>query len=351
LPDEEKDFLLPDDLSATPAPRGFPAGQMVACEECLRANPPTRMRCLYCGVPLPSTETTAALRRPVLRPLEEWERGFNVVLLPRAAKEISAQSLGEACDLLRLERTHLQELVSANCALPLALVRSAEEADLITERLGALGFSVETFPDEALAPATQTPRRIRALDVAHPSHVVGRTSVEDAGCAIAWTEVALLVVGRIYTRRIELEERPERFKARNEIKEARELASDEAVLDIHTFADDGDRASWRIMADGFDYSCLGERKTLLARDNFVTLVKLLRERATAHAFDEDYGRVRQLLSAAWPPQEHTQSRGLRRERPGKFNTEALTIVSNETQFTRYSRLRRLLRRRELQRGT
>ena len=52
-------------------------------------------------------------------------------------------------------------------------------------------------------------------------------------------------------------------------------------------------------------------------------------------------RMAQRL-AAWPPAEHTESLGLRRERPGRFNTEAATVVTNEAQFTRYSRLRRRL---------
>ena len=44
-------------------------------------------------------------------------------------------------------------------------------------------------------------------------------------------------------------------------------------------------------------------------------------------------------------ERHTGSRGLRRERPGKYNIEAVTQTSNENQYTRYSRLRRLLSQR------
>jgi hypothetical protein len=48
--------------------------------------------------------------------------------------------------------------------------------------------------------------------------------------------------------------------------------------------------------------------------------------------------VRHLLSAAWPLAEQNKSGGLRRESFGKFNVEAITVVSNEAQFTRYARL-------------
>ena len=66
--------------------RPFAPEQMVACEECLRANPPTRMACLYCGRKLPQTPQGTALQRPALKKLEEWEHGFNVVTLAPAAR-------------------------------------------------------------------------------------------------------------------------------------------------------------------------------------------------------------------------------------------------------------------------
>lgn len=346
MPDEKKELLRLEDFAAVQdESRGFSADQMVACEQCVRANPPTRLNCLYCGASLPVTAESASLRRPSLRPLEEWERGFNVLLLPEASKEFPAESLAEAASLLRLEEAQLHEMVGAGCALPLARAASADEAGLLATRLRALGFSTETFTDEELAPEACRPKRIRALELAGET-LSGRTSTGNVEDGIAWRDVALLVAGRLYTRRIELEERQGRFKARGAIAESREVATDEAVLDIYF---DGERlAVWRITSDNFDYSCLGERKTLLAKDNFNTLIALLRERAPVeHLFDDYYGRVRHLLSAAWPPQERTESRGLRRERPGKFNTEAVTTVGNEMQFTRYSQLRRLLRRRAL----
>ncbi|HVF57149.1 MAG TPA: hypothetical protein VM934_13420 [Pyrinomonadaceae bacterium] len=350
MPDEEKESIAFDDRAPTrDGPRAFSAEQLIACEECLRANPPTRMRCLYCGAPLPSTEATETHRRPTLRPLEEWERGFNVVLLPRGAEEVSAESFAEASRLLRTEREKLQEIVRANCALPLARAASDEEADLIRKRLGALGFGVEIFQDEMLSPTGAPPKRIRALELTGEA-LSGWANVGEASHSIDWPNIALVVAGRIYTRRVELEERQGRFKARGEIAEARELAVDQAVLDIHAFDGDTDDV-WRIMADNFDYSCLGEHKTLLARDNFVTLAEALRGRASAGAFDDDYARLRHLLAVAWPPDERKESHGLRRERPGRFNTEAVTTISNEMQFTRYSRLRALLRRRELSNNT
>ena len=321
---------------ANAAPRRFTAEELVACERCARANAPTRMNCLYCGARLPVTEQSAALRRPVLKKLEEWESGFNVVILPRARAELSPEEIAEAAALLRLDAGRLAEMIESRRALPLARTSSAEEVELISKRLGVLGLSVEVFADEVLA---KQPARVRALALDDDA-LICQEDPDAEPRRLRWSEIALFVTGRVVTKRVEVAERQAKLSNRSRIVEARELATDEAVLDIYAIEET--EKGFRIMADGFDYSCLGAAKRLLARDNFNALVEALRERAPHAAFDDEYARLRGLLSAAWPPSERTGSLGVRRERAGRYNTEAVTIVSNETQFTRYARLRRVL---------
>jgi len=106
--------------------------------------------------------------------------------------------------------------------------------------------------------------------------------------------------------------------------------------------------TWRIASRSFDFSCLGEKKKLLAAENFVTLVQTLRERAPAATFDDSYPQLRKLLTAVWPMVQQTSGGGWRRMRPGKFNVQAVTTTNNEAQFTRYSRLRHYLQLQGLQ---
>lgn len=317
---------------ADAAPRPFAHAEMVACEACLRANAPTRMSCLYCGAVLPANERSAALRRPTLKKLEEWERGFNVVLLPHARASLKPGALDEAAALLRLDAARLDEIVASGGALPLARAASAEEAELVVSRLGAHGLAAEVFTDELLARA---PARVRALDF-EEGGLVCRQGPEAGPRRVRFEDIALLVTGRIVVRRVEVAERRTRFGGGSEVVESRELASDELVLD---FYESGGGEGFRVMSAGFDYSCLGARKGLLAAENFRTLVVTLRGLAEAAAFDDDYTRLRPLLADVWPPAEHTASLGLRREGAGRVNTEAVTTVSNEAQFTRYARLR------------
>lgn len=338
--DEFAEFSGEPELTATSdAPRRYAPDELIACEDCLRANAPTRMNCLYCGAALPVTERTAELRRPTLKKLEEWEQGISIILLPRGGAGATHEVIEEAASFLRLESSRLMQIIEALCALPLARAASNEEAELITKRLGALGLKVEAIPDEFLK---RRPMRARALAFDQDA-LVCFSSLDAEPVRLPWTKVALLVVGRVVTRRVEVTERQARLSSRSDIVESRELADDESALDIYAKGDEGEGV--RIMANNFDYSCLGEGKGLLARDNFGALVEALCARSRSATLDEDYVRMRGLLSVVWPPTESTESLGLRRERPGKFSTEAVTIISNETQFTYYARLRlRLLTR-------
>jgi hypothetical protein len=108
---EEKEFNLAEDLPPPSDSRRFAPEEMVACESCSRANPPTRMRCLYCGVKLPETQGAATMMRPALRPLEVWEQGFNVVLTQAVTGGAlaSSEARAEVSMLLRMEAGLLEE--------------------------------------------------------------------------------------------------------------------------------------------------------------------------------------------------------------------------------------------------
>lgn len=336
----ERDDELPlheeDAVDALPSVRAFAHAQMVACEACLRANPPTRMNCLYCAAALPADASGEDLRRPTLRPLEVWEQGFNVALVSRAKVE-DVSGLTEAAALLRLDAVELREMTHARMPLPLARAATLDEATLVYRRLLGFGWPVEIIPDGELRVETEAQKRIRKLEIGADA-LAGWPSVEAEGASIEWKHLTLLVAGRISRKRIEVEERRgggTRRGAEGEVVEAREFYEDESTLDLY-FA--GSVAGWRIMAENFDYSCLGAAKSLTALENFKRLVETLRARAPRARYDDSYGRVRHYLKYAWPLAEQTEAGNLRRVRPGRYNAEAVTSVTNETQFTRYGRL-------------
>jgi hypothetical protein len=139
---------------------------------------------------------------------------------------------------------------------------------------------------------------------------------------------------------MEIKERMSR-KKENEILETNEFFRDEVVIDFYTAAHS---FTWRIGASGFDFSCLGNEKTLVANENIARLQRLIVAKSVNARFDDSYQRVRNVLELVWSTQPETQSSGWRRERPGKLSVGVATTKSNESQFTRYSRLRYYLLR-------
>jgi hypothetical protein len=325
--------------SQPPQPHRFASEEMLKCEACQRANAPTRSSCLYCGAALPQTEASAALQRPALRPLEKWERGYNTVVAPRQSELIGEDALTELASLLRLDRAELRRILSSEEVLPVCRAATAEEASLVERKLKALGLRrVWTVADEDLRTEELTPKRVRAIELTEEALVLHPTGGGAPG-SLKWDEVLLFIVGRLMVRRVSIEERRgSRRREEQEILSASETHEDEAVLDIYS-AETG----WRIAAAHFDFSCLGERKGLVAARNFPALVHELRKLAPRAGYDDSYRSVRGALSLVWKPEQSVEARGLKRERPGKYSTETMTTSGNEAQLTRYSLLRLYLR--------
>ena len=314
-------------------PLGFPAEQMIRCEECLRANPPTRVSCLYCVAPLPVTEASVRLRKPVLRQPEKHQLGYNNILLP--ASPVSTEVVDEAATLLKLSMENMQQLMSQSVPVPVARTGSREEADLVTLRLRDLGLSCLTVSDEELGLSfSETPvKRVRAMSFEDEHVLIYHSGSEQA--SFNWSDVILILPARLIETRMEIKERMSR-KKENEILETNEFFRDEVVIDFYTAAHS---FTWRVGASGFDFSCLGSEKALVANENIARLQSLIVAKAVKARFDDSYQRVRNLLELVWSTQPETQSSGWRRERPGKLSVGVATTKSNETQFTRYSRLR------------
>ena len=315
-------------------PQGFSAEQMIRCEECLRANPPTRVSCLYCVAPLPVTEASARLRKPVLRQPEKHQPGYNSILIP-LDRAVSSETINETATLLKLSSENVQALMSQSVPMPVARTASREEAELVTERLRELGLSCSTFSDEdlGLSFSDNTLKRVRGMrfdDDFLTIQLAGGDEVE-----VRWTDVILILPGRVIETRIEVTERLTR-KPEKELLDTSEFFRDETVIDFYTATHS---FTWRVGASGFDFSCLENEKALIANENIARLQRVLVTRAVNAQFDDGYHRVRNLLELAWSTQQENQSSGLRRSGPGKLSVGLSATKSNETQFTRYSRLR------------
>jgi hypothetical protein len=327
LPKDNENIRLPQfGPLETAEPQGFAPEQMIRCEECLRANPPTRINCLYCSAPLPLTESSARLRRPMLRPPEKHELGYNTIVLPRN-EALAPDAIGDAASFLKLEPADLERLLAERVPLPVARTASRDEAELVADRVAELGLRAFTLRDEGCVTRVRSLSFDEATLFMNPGQITNEVDV-------SWSNLTLIVTGRIVEKRVEVKEVKSRG-AENEILDTSELFSDEAVIDIYSSTHS---ETWRVSANGFDFSCLGSRKTLLANENIATLQDVLVANATNARLDDSYNRRRPLLDLVWAAEQETKSNGWRRECPGKLTLGMSTIHSSENQFTRYSRL-------------
>ena len=327
MPKDNENIRLPLIGPVEPSePQGFTPDQMITCDECLRANPPTRINCMYCSVPLPMTESSARLRRPLLRRPEKHQLGYNTIYLP-GVERLTAEAVSEAASLLKLKELDLERILGEGVPLPLARTASREEAELILDRLQEFGLRVVTLIDEGSV------KRVRSMAFDDSQLVLNAGHPTDE-VVVPWSNVILLVLARLVEKRVEVKEVSSR-RAENEILDASEFYTDETVIDFYLSPRS---ETWRISARGFDFSCLGKGKALTTNENMTRLQSRLVTHATNARLDDSYKRLQPLLDLVWGPEQETKSSGWRRERPGKLSLGMATINSNESQFTRYSRL-------------
>ncbi len=331
LKDNENIPFLDGDPLAPSEPQGFAHDEMVRCDVCLRSNPPTRANCLYCAAALTTIRKTVEPRAITLKPVDDSVLGYNAILLPTSANDFATEKLQTAAQLLKLSAAELQRIIAAAEPLPLARTETREEAELITRKLMDLGCSTTVVSDAELglsAAAVQI-RAGKSTDAGITLKQIGG----DAGTELSWSQIALIVSGRLITKRVESAEQKGK-RGEKEITEAREFFADEPVMDLYA---NGRDECFRITANSFDYSLLPQRG-FIAGENFASLLNLIRTRASTANHNDSYLSVRPALDGVWPSGQRTGSGGWRRERPGKYSVEAVMESNNVSQFTRYSRL-------------
>ncbi len=334
MPKDNENIPMPNDGPAPELPvRSFTPEQMVRCESCLRANPPTRANCLYCGSALPAQSAAHVLQKPALRPLEKWEHGYNNILTPPAAN-LTESCLAEIANFLRLEKEELQRIVASELPLPLARSSNKEDAELIQQRMRTAQLASLIVADASLG--LDPSLKLRALEF-RDEGLHAYQSPQAQPQKIPWDDFVLIVSGRLMRKRVELQE--ERKRSENRVLEADQFFADENVIEL--FASNA-AAPYRIASGSFDFSCLAEKKRLIAAENMSILVEVVRERVPGIIYDQTYNAVRKALEPVWRSEQQNESTGWRRGRPGKYSLGTVTETSNESQFSRYSRLRYFL---------
>src|SRR6185503_6614593 len=141
--------------------------------------------------PLPLTEASAPLRKPVLRPPEKHQLGYNNILLPQD-QAVSAEMSSEAATLLKLSEENFQEILSHALALPVARTASREEAELVGERLRDLGMRSLMLSDQELGLTDNAVKRVKSM-IFEDEYLVIQQSGTAEEIIVQWTDVVLII--------------------------------------------------------------------------------------------------------------------------------------------------------------
>ncbi|HTH37992.1 MAG TPA: zinc ribbon domain-containing protein, partial [Pyrinomonadaceae bacterium] len=309
----------------------FDLDELLTCPKCGKQNPPNRSSCLYCTARLEMPARYETAVRLNLRPLEGWENGFNIVYVPPAAKPDRAA----IARYLKYEPELLGEMLDAGSPFPLARIESGADADLAVKNLKVLGLKAKVVKDVDLKIGKPN-IRLRSIEFGDES--VALTSFNTAEVTRFGSDsIALIVTGRIVESKAESVEK--RKKKERKVLDESSTSSDEMLIDLYTKES---IQGWRLAARGFDFSGLGKSKKLLAKDNLETLLKMLRSFASSAVFIDEYAARMNTLTSVWDIERRTDFEGLKRSGVGKMGFGNVVRTSNLTQFTKYSRLQRLM---------
>jgi hypothetical protein len=299
------------------------------CPRCRRRTAVARGTCIYCGETLPISKLTSA---PPQRNLDAAEHAFNTILEPprSLATEAAITALSSA---LKIEASEASEMIAANKRLPIARSQTRQEAEMIAALVRGCGLRAFVVADEELAVERELTRarRITIND--------GELAVQHTGgvLTIAASDIKLIVIGSLRQSRVDYSEglTGMRTQSANVLATA-EFRSDETLLDVYSGSLE---ESFRLRADGFDYSGLVAPLSFRAELNFQAALRVLEQTASHTIVDRDFARIRRLLGRAWPERTHNEARGLKRTgiayRPVALSS---ITIDNRDQFERYSRL-------------
>ena len=327
--DLQSDGLLPFDPRIQTENIAFDPKELVACSGCGRMNPPNRLSCIYCARELEIKTDDLTSIKPGLRKLELWEQGFNLMLREREPRaEANTEKIAA---LLSIEIVDLRLILDANTVLPLARVESHNAAAYLKDALERFGLNCLVLPDTELG-AERPPVRLKGIDFSDRGLEL-KTFNTGAVVEVEPNDLALLVPGIIIASRVDALEKKRR--GRSEVLTGTTTSSDESILDIYTRQDSG---GFRVHLAGFDFSCLGEDKGLVAGENLRRLIVRLKDHAPDVKPVENYASVRGSLGYVWEVESRNDPQGLQRAGFGRLEFGSVAATSNLNQFTKYSRL-------------
>jgi hypothetical protein len=309
---------------------GFSEEQMISCEGCGRHNPPNRLRCMYCSHALEIDPAQAELIKPKFEVVESQQNGFNVIVFENL--DLIRNAVADISSFTGLEPAWIAASIQPERPIPLMRLGLENEAEFVVSGLGRLEINAKIIDDNSLMP-DRSPIRLRSIDFSgNETHFIEFNG--ETLHTFKADDLALIVPGVLTESKTDQIEKRSRRKD-PKIVDNVQTGNDEAVLDLYTKSDP---VGFRVRMAGFDFSCLGAERSLLAVENIKRLTSFMREFSSSAKFVSDYGTVRAALEQVWPLDERKDTKGVQRGGFGKVEIASTFLSSNLRQFNKFSRL-------------
>jgi hypothetical protein len=304
------------------------AQDTVSCNFCGRKTPAARGTCLYCAEALHVARIEVA---PPQRQIDASEPAFNTIMTPAAmiSEEHAEITLANA---LAMDREEARAFVSSKKKLPVSRSLTRHEAELVAALVRTCGFGAVIIEDFELMLETRLTRARRLIikdDHIEVGYIGGTLT-------LPISSIVLIVVGLVRNQRTDYTEGAASRGKESDVLESFEYRSELILMDVYGPALS---ESFRIYADGFDYSGLVQPLSYRTELNFQAAAEALAGALPNASFDDDFSRIQPLLARAWPERTRREARGLRRAGATLHLVAQSSLISdNRDQFDRYSRL-------------
>lgn len=203
---------------------------------------------------------------------------------------------------------------------------------MITALVRTCGLRAAVIPDKEMKLDREL---LRARRIAVSDDEV-RVYHSGGEMSILKSEIILLVVGELRNIRVDYTEGISgRGGQSGSVLDSSEFRSEETLLDVYASRLEH---GFRIKSDAFDYSGLIPALSFRSEVNFRAAWTKLRADLPQVKVDDDFSKMRPLLSRAWPERSRNESRGIKRTLSFRAVSQASVMSDNRDQFNRYSRL-------------
>ncbi|QYO68268.1 hypothetical protein [Leptolyngbya sp. 7M] len=307
---------------------GFLPEEMPLCPNCARRNAPGRSNCIYCGEGFRTGASAYDASNEELEIFSEVLNGFNVVIGPQRNSVWTDQrnrlKMLTGFDLQIADIADLSQI-----ALPVARYSVEHKAKQIGDELSTTGLEVRIVSDALLEAAP--PMRIRCIEIL-PKQIQFTNFNTGQVYRFHPSEIKLIVSGTIREERVHATVKKKRNRPDKVDKQ--ESVNLTPMIDLYTAPDVG----FRVNTNGFDFSCLGVNKAMLAADNIERLLVMLGEFCPEAPTNNHFDEVTGVLCQVWDLESHKDHRGVLRIGLENKGRTTVTSRNNLRQFTKYSRL-------------